>query len=160
MALSTAWGWRGVPSQQDKAGQGRTRQAQLPAAVLQKAPGHDCLLGPSEPQGTPGAEDGVTSSPASTAASRDAQLPRRAEPGRTEGKGMARLPGTLALHGSWVCSIPLVGKVIINVRKAPELSLQPGRRACPATRPSHWHRRITQQTVSAGACAQPFIPHS
>ena len=141
------------------AGQGRTRQAQLPPAALQRTPGHGCLPGPSQPQGTPHAEDGGTGSPAHTAAEMLSSQ-GRPEPGRTEGKGTARLLGTPGLRGSQGCSVPLSSKVVINVRKVPELSLQPGRGAGPATHPGHWPRCITQQTASAGAGAQPFIPHS
>lgn len=140
------------------AGQSRTRQAQFPPAALQKAPGHGWLRGLSQPQGMPCAEDGGSGSPAGTAASGDARLPGRAEPGRMEGKGMARLPGTSGLRSSWGCSVLISGKVVINVRKVPELSLQ--REGGPATRPGRWHGHVTQQTVSAGACSQPFIPRS
>lgn len=81
----------------------------------------------------------------------------RPVPGRTEGKGMARLLGTLALRSSQGCSVPISSKVVINAKEALELSLQLGRGAAPATHPGHSHGCITQQTASAAAFHPPFL---
>ena len=118
-----------------------------------------CQVHPS-PRGPPTQKMGAPAAPHTQQQTETLSSQGRPEPDRTEGKGTARLLGTPGPHGSRGCSVPLSSKVVINVRKAPELSLQPGRGAGPATHPGHWPRCITQQTASAGAGAQPFIPHS